>query len=794
MKAYENGRIIDTLRDNSMEDYRIDPRIPHTLIKDPVILILGLSGDGITKTSKFLGKKVYGVEINPVIVDLQTKELATFNADSYKNIEVSVMDGRSFLEQSHRRYDIITLMNAHLARGRTSGRAPSPEYLHTKQAVASYLSHLTDRGVLIVEEPVSRPRREPPVWKLLVTMRQVLLERGSTDPGQHFFIFEWKTKRNNYIQILIKKKPLTLAEIVRLKKWIDDVDHIKKIEARLDRRMGPIRNVKTTLLYSPDEAFENNYSRIVNGMADPDFLRARNLRVTTDARPFHFDVDPARPGLKKSFRRTLLITLLLVPFFLFFLTRYRSEFRNAVPYVLIVILTGLGYFFVEIVLMQRYEIFLGSPVVTFSSVLGTLLIFSGLGSLWSGRIDRRGVHMALGATIGLLIFHAWITPWLFHFGAFLPLSAKVILTIVALAPLAFFMGVPFPFVMRTGKLQAAPSAVAMLFAINAAASALAVPLALNISASRGLPITFHIGMFLYAGVGMLLVSVYRSKLRTLTNGFAVLILSLLLLSPWLLSRPVSGLGNNPNRFRVYAINYGRSMYREDKIAFRGSRSKHLSFSWMFWLIQGQGRTILVDTGFEDPKMVEKWKISNYVRPMERLRQMGVSPLEISDVILTHAHWDHIGGLAAYKNAKIWIQEDEYRHVQSNVDPGRKSLQILRSAEKAGRLKQVHGTKELIPGVTLTLAGDHTPGSQYVTVETLDGPVILAGDSSYMYRNIKWHRPIGTAVDRSANLTSIRKMHRRAGSTFLIIPGHDPRVMRWFPQVAEGAVQITTIPE
>ena len=88
-----------------------------------------------------------------------------------------------------------------------------------------------------------------------------------------------------------------------------------------------------------------------------------------------------------------------------------------------------------------------------------------------------------------------------------------------------------------------------------------------------------------------------------------------------------------------------------------------------------------------------------------------------------------------------------------------------------------------------MGGYHTPASQYVTVETLDGPTIIAGDSTYVYLNNRWHKPIGSAVDHAANLATIREMHRKAASPFLILPGHDPRVMRWFPRISKGIVEI-----
>lgn len=122
---------------------------------------------------------------------------------------------------------------------------------------------------------------------------------------------------------------------------------------------------------------------------------------------------------------------------------------------------------VEVVLIQRYEIFLGSPIVTFATVLGALLVCSGFGSLWSGGISPRGTYAALGALLGLLAIHLWWIPALLPLSAGLPLPGKVAVVVGSLAPLAFCMGVPFPFVMRAAQGRLEPAAAALLFALNA---------------------------------------------------------------------------------------------------------------------------------------------------------------------------------------------------------------------------------------------------------------------------------------------------------------------------------------
>ena len=70
--------------------------------------------------------------------------------------------------------------------------------------------------------------------------------------------------------------------------------------------------------------------------------------------------------------------------------------------------------------------------------------------------------------------------------------------------------------------------------------------------------------------------------------------------------------------------------------------------------------------------------------------------------------------------------------------------------------------------------------------------MIAGDITYLYENNRRHRPIGVCVDPQENLATIRKLHSQAATPFLMIPGHDPQVMEWFPKVQEGVVQISTI--
>lgn len=801
LSTYENGRVTDTIRNWPKAWYRLDPRVPPTLMVRPRILILGVSGDGVTKTCRRITNEVDGVEINPVIVALQTGELTRFNGRSYHGLQLHVTDARSFVESSRKRYDLITLMNAHLARGRTSGRAPSPEYLDTVEAVGAYLDHLTDRGLLIVEEPVSRPRREPPVWKLVRTMREALVRRGARDPAHHFFIFQWRTHTNNYIQILLKKQPFTREELKRLDRWLADVEAIPRLEARTHRRWGPIR-CKIIVLHRPHRGSDTNYTRIVAGRLPASVTSLCNLALTTDDRPFHFDVEPGHPHMKRAYGRTLLLAFLVLAAALWLAPPTRRLTGVTTP-ALIVTTTGLAYLLAEVVLMQRYQLYLGSPVVSFITVLGTLLLCSGLGSLASGRAGSRGAAAAALGAAGWLALSTVFFKTLFSAAAASAVPARIVLTTVTVAPLGFFLGVPFPFVLRTGKRRLTPPTAAFLFALNAVGGALAVPLALNVTATWGLTFTLRLAAGLYVLAALLLAAWSRRALQPPVNAIAALVLGLLLVAPWLPRTPPTGERLlNRNQYQVYGVSYGYSHRAENRVFVGGSPHERVGFDWLFWVARGRGRTLLVDTGFGDRRRALRWRHLRFTPPLEQLQQLGLSSKQVTDVILTHGHWDHVGLVGVYRNARVWLQRREYEWMKSVVTPAApeahgvrfSDVQTLQRIEREGRLRLVAGETTVFPGVTLTWAGGHTPGSQFVTVESAAGPVVIAGDLCPNYGNVFKHIAVPDCVSRIQEEAALRELPRRAASPFYVLPGHGPRVRKWFPEVGGNIVEISPLGE
>src|SRR4029077_8881801 len=91
-----------------------------------------------------------------------------------------------------------------------------------------------------------------------------------------------------------------------------------------------------------------------------------------------------------------------------------------------------------------------------------------------------------------------------------------------------------------------------------------------------------------------------------------------------------------------------------------------------WLIRGGGHNVLFDSGFHREKWFKEWPIKNYLRPDEAVKLAGVQPEEITDVVISHAHWDHMGGIDLFPKATIWIQKEEFRYYTGDAwQPGGK---------------------------------------------------------------------------------------------------------------------------
>jgi glyoxylase-like metal-dependent hydrolase (beta-lactamase superfamily II) len=277
---------------------------------------------------------------------------------------------------------------------------------------------------------------------------------------------------------------------------------------------------------------------------------------------------------------------------------------------------------------------------------------------------------------------------------------------------------------------------------------------------------------------------------------ATLLASVLLLLPSFGHQPPAT-GQAAPPYEVHAIRYAHVPFPEASLVAGGDKGKTIDIAFTFWVARSAQRVVLVDAGFTREKLIQSWKPQDYEQPAEALKAgLGIAPDEVTDLVLTHVHWDHADGADRFPRAKIWIQREEYEHyvgpngeaLDRAIDP--EVSKMLAQLKAADRVTLIDGdAREILPGITVYTGGKHTMASQYVRVATPAGLVVLASDNAYLYQNLERHVAIAQALDARSNLAAIERMLTLAAAPRLVVPGHDPAVFERFPKPGRGVAKI-----
>jgi glyoxylase-like metal-dependent hydrolase (beta-lactamase superfamily II) len=257
-------------------------------------------------------------------------------------------------------------------------------------------------------------------------------------------------------------------------------------------------------------------------------------------------------------------------------------------------------------------------------------------------------------------------------------------------------------------------------------------------------------------------------------------------------------GIAPPEYEVYAVKYASVPHFAVAGLIAGvDTSRHIDIAMMVWLIKGpDGRNILMDAGFHQQKFLARWKPDPFMPPNDAVARAGVKPEDVSDVIISHIHWDHLDGIDLFPKARVWIQREEFEHHTDSAGTVKdraidaSDAKLLAQVAREGRLMLVDGdAREIIPGITVYTGGKHTFQSQFATVHTSSGTVVLASDNVYLYENLARHVPIAQTLDAASNLRAQDRMVTLASDPRLIVPGHDPEVFVRFPTPGNGIARI-----
>ena len=289
--------------------------------------------------------------------------------------------------------------------------------------------------------------------------------------------------------------------------------------------------------------------------------------------------------------------------------------------------------------------------------------------------------------------------------------------------------------------------------------------------------------------------------ESMAHRLGTLIITAALCGPLMAFEPVSS--QNPPHYEVYAVEYASFPPFDPEPWIPGVEpGTTVAGSYMVWLIKGQGgRNILVDTGFLwDVPNRENFpmQIEGYVRPDTAVARLGVAPEDVTDIVITHLHWDHADGIRLFPNAHVWIQKAELEYYATsawqeggdNRGVARRNVPTIVELNTEGRVTFVNGdNQEIFEGVIAYTGGRHSFESQYLGVNTEGGTVILASDNVWFYPNLDQNLANSLTFDPEAQLQAQSRMRELASKPEWIIPGHDRAVFDRFPSPIKGVARI-----
>ncbi len=251
-------------------------------------------------------------------------------------------------------------------------------------------------------------------------------------------------------------------------------------------------------------------------------------------------------------------------------------------------------------------------------------------------------------------------------------------------------------------------------------------------------------------------------------------------------------------FEVYAVRYATANgFAVSSLVAGADPARKIDIPFMIWVLKGpSGRIVLVDAGSYTGQTFARWNLAGAVKPSDAIGRLGLRPDEVTDIVVTHVHWDHIGGLDLFPKARVHIQRDEFTHYVDDEGKAKdraitaEDAATLAMVRKAGRLALVEGDgKEITPGIIAYTGGKHTFCPQYVGVQTRVGTIVVASDNVYLYENLEKHLALAQTSDPAADLRVQERMLTLVRDPRFILPGHDPLVFERFPKPGGGIARI-----
>ena len=238
-------------------------------------------------------------------------------------------------------------------------------------------------------------------------------------------------------------------------------------------------------------------------------------------------------------------------------------------------------------------------------------------------------------------------------------------------------------------------------------------------------------------------------------------------------------------YEVLALKYGfrESRTRKDSFIFDDALDLPHKIDYFVWLIRNENRTILVDTGYDYKEGLARGREITML-PREALAKLDVDAETLSDVIVTHLHYDHAGTLDDFPAANFHLQDAEMEYATGRCMCHDHLREPFTADHICSMIKKVYtgkarfhdGDAEVAPGVTVHKIGGHSKGLQSVRVMTESGPLVLASDAAHFYENYEKKKPFPIVANLEEMLEGYNTLTTMAdGDSSRVVPGHDPLV-------------------
>jgi len=480
------------------------------------VFVLGSGGGGEILTALTNNaKSVHAVEINGILNDLVEKDLAGFwtgGIANDKRVKIFTDDARGWLRGKRIKYDVIISAHTISASATNSGAMSLVEnYILTEEALREYLQHLDINGILYITRP------EPQMPRLVTSIKIAQQLNGGSDLKNQFYVFkrppsDFEKDVSFLSGVLYKKSGFDEFDIQRLK-TMSALLNLETIYDPVSKPDGIFKdiiesdNIYETVKKYPDikllPATDDNpyfehttdFTDIGLGSIKESFSQGDRAMITMIQKPV------AESTLIVLMLQTILISALLIFLPIYLKSRKDKEAKKIKKgkYITYFALLGLGYIIIEICLIQRFTLFLGQPVYTMLTVISTMLLFSGIGSMYSEKILSLFKNKPLPVFViiaALTLLVGLLSPALFSSLARLEILWRVVISVVLIAPLAFFMGIPFPYGMSriTNNTK---YLVAYGWGVNGFFSVMGSVLVVMLSMSYGFSVVFILSACLY---------------------------------------------------------------------------------------------------------------------------------------------------------------------------------------------------------------------------------------------------------------------------------------------------------